>query len=236
MFPPTADSTIPSVCFPLDFCLVLTLSPNFIPISDGAGLHGASVHCYKDHRIAMSFAVLGCVVPGIVITDKVYNTCPPFVADSSSAFAPSSIVSPPHSSIPRHQSSPHPTLRRSLPHPTLRFLVANRCPAPPFQECVEKTYPEFWEDAANLLGLQMDSPVADKAAAEKVPISPPRLLSTRSCLRTCLHHGPNQHHAPTFPNPSPPTGPPPRGAHWHARLRKNRCLFGYPYAISSVLC
>eukprot|EP00475_Leptophrys_vorax_P003548 TRINITY_DN12100_c0_g1_i3.p1 TRINITY_DN12100_c0_g1~~TRINITY_DN12100_c0_g1_i3.p1 ORF type:complete len:936 (-),score=276.04 TRINITY_DN12100_c0_g1_i3:87-2621(-) len=31
---------------------------------------GSFVDCHKDHRIAMSFAVLGSLVPGIVITDK----------------------------------------------------------------------------------------------------------------------------------------------------------------------
>lgn len=47
-------------------------------LSDGIEIEGraaaelrpASVACYSDHRIAMSFAVLGCRVPGIVITDK----------------------------------------------------------------------------------------------------------------------------------------------------------------------
>ncbi len=43
-------------------------------------LHGSSIECYKDHRIAMSFAVLGCIVPGIMITDKecVDKTYPDF--------------------------------------------------------------------------------------------------------------------------------------------------------------
>lgn len=30
----------------------------------------AQIHCYKDHRIAMSFGVLGSVWPSIQITDK----------------------------------------------------------------------------------------------------------------------------------------------------------------------
>jgi len=40
----------------------------------------AHIECYKDHRIAMSFATLGCLVPGIVITDKecVDKTFPEF--------------------------------------------------------------------------------------------------------------------------------------------------------------
>eukprot|EP01113_Clastostelium_recurvatum_P042390 TRINITY_DN6867_c0_g1_i6.p1 TRINITY_DN6867_c0_g1~~TRINITY_DN6867_c0_g1_i6.p1 ORF type:complete len:1625 (-),score=356.69 TRINITY_DN6867_c0_g1_i6:74-4948(-) len=38
--------------------------------SDPSTLHGAHIECYNDHRISMSFAVLGCKVPGIIITDK----------------------------------------------------------------------------------------------------------------------------------------------------------------------
>ena len=34
---------------------------------DGGGLHGAEIETYNDHRIAMSFAVLGLVVPGVKI-------------------------------------------------------------------------------------------------------------------------------------------------------------------------
>lgn len=43
-------------------------------------VHGATVECYDDHRIAMSFAVLGCRIPGIVISDKmcVLKTFPEF--------------------------------------------------------------------------------------------------------------------------------------------------------------
>lgn len=36
------------------------------PVSDAGGappLHGARIHCYDDHRIAMSFATLGLVCP-----------------------------------------------------------------------------------------------------------------------------------------------------------------------------
>jgi len=33
-------------------------------------IHGAVIDCHDDHRIAMSFGVLGCVVPGIIIDDK----------------------------------------------------------------------------------------------------------------------------------------------------------------------
>nr|AGK89942.1 tetra-functional AROM-like protein [Acanthamoeba castellanii str. Neff] len=55
---------------------------------DGCGgdiskLHGASIECYRDHRIAMSFGVFGTVVPGILITDKecVDKTYPDFWYD-----------------------------------------------------------------------------------------------------------------------------------------------------------
>eukprot|EP01062_Namystynia_karyoxenos_P032620 TRINITY_DN24049_c0_g1_i1.p1 TRINITY_DN24049_c0_g1~~TRINITY_DN24049_c0_g1_i1.p1 ORF type:complete len:1542 (+),score=476.87 TRINITY_DN24049_c0_g1_i1:100-4725(+) len=43
-------------------------------------LRPARIHCYDDHRIAMSFAVLGCRVPGITIDDKacVEKTYPEF--------------------------------------------------------------------------------------------------------------------------------------------------------------
>ena len=34
---------------------------------DGGGLHSAEIETYNDHRIAMSFAVLGLVVPGVKI-------------------------------------------------------------------------------------------------------------------------------------------------------------------------
>ena len=33
-------------------------------------IHGAIIDCRDDHRIAMSFGVLGTVVPGIIIDDK----------------------------------------------------------------------------------------------------------------------------------------------------------------------
>eukprot|EP01123_Difflugia_compressa_P012592 TRINITY_DN5443_c0_g1_i1.p1 TRINITY_DN5443_c0_g1~~TRINITY_DN5443_c0_g1_i1.p1 ORF type:complete len:691 (-),score=153.83 TRINITY_DN5443_c0_g1_i1:72-2060(-) len=64
--------------------------------SNVASLHGAHIDCYKDHRIAMSFAVLGLRVPGIVITDK---------------------------------------------------------------ECVNKTYPEFWEHCQKIFGIGLDVPI-----------------------------------------------------------------------------
>lgn len=39
-------------------------------IITGGNPHGAVIECYKDHRIAMSFAMAGLVVPGVTITDK----------------------------------------------------------------------------------------------------------------------------------------------------------------------
>jgi len=53
----------------------LTISPN--PVTP------ASVHCYDDHRIAMSFAILGCARPGVVIADPlcVAKTYPRFFDD-----------------------------------------------------------------------------------------------------------------------------------------------------------
>lgn len=38
--------------------------------SASASLGHVHIACYKDHRVAMSFGVLGCAVPSIVITDK----------------------------------------------------------------------------------------------------------------------------------------------------------------------
>lgn len=32
--------------------------------------HGASIHCYDDHRVAMAFAVLATVVNGTIIEEK----------------------------------------------------------------------------------------------------------------------------------------------------------------------
>jgi len=36
----------------------------------GAGLHGAQIETYRDHRIAMSFAVAGLRIPGVTILDE----------------------------------------------------------------------------------------------------------------------------------------------------------------------
>lgn len=46
-------------------------------------LHGAEIDCYNDHRIAMSFSILGCKIPGIIILDQecVNKTYPNFWYD-----------------------------------------------------------------------------------------------------------------------------------------------------------
>lgn len=55
---------------------------------EASKIKGASIECYKDHRIAMSFAVLGVRVPGIVVTDKecVDKTYPEFWMDLEQRF------------------------------------------------------------------------------------------------------------------------------------------------------
>ena len=46
----------------------------------GRNLHGATISTYEDHRMAMSFAVAGLRVPGVVIADEdcVAKSCPDF--------------------------------------------------------------------------------------------------------------------------------------------------------------
>ena len=46
-------------------------------------LHGAEVQTYNDHRMAMSLALIGLRVPGVVITNPacVAKTYPHFFAD-----------------------------------------------------------------------------------------------------------------------------------------------------------
>ncbi|SJL09238.1 probable Pentafunctional AROM polypeptide [Armillaria ostoyae] len=68
---------------------------------------GASVHCYDDHRVAMAFSVLGCVIQGTVIEEK---------------------------------------------------------------RCVEKTWPNWWDDLENKIGLfvkgvETPTPAAEIASA-----------------------------------------------------------------------
>jgi len=60
----------------------------------GGNPHGAEIECYDDHRIAMSFAVLGCKVPGIIITDKecTAKTYPGFWDDIEKEFGVSCVM------------------------------------------------------------------------------------------------------------------------------------------------
>ena len=55
----------------------------FVVRPGGPGPHGAVIETYDDHRMAMSFALLGLVVPGIAIADPgcVAKTHPGFFAD-----------------------------------------------------------------------------------------------------------------------------------------------------------
>ena len=55
---------------------------------DVLGATGADIHCYKDHRIAMSFGVLGSLWPGIHVMDKgcTDKTFPSFWNDLSLVF------------------------------------------------------------------------------------------------------------------------------------------------------
>ena len=48
----------------------------------------AQIDCYSDHRMAMSFAILGCVKPGVTITDKecVGKTYPNFWDDLATVY------------------------------------------------------------------------------------------------------------------------------------------------------
>lgn len=82
-------------------------------------LRKSFVSCRNDHRIAMSFAVLGCTLDRIVITDK---------------------------------------------------------------ECTEKTYPSFWEDCRNKLGLTI------QAHFETERLRPPSviIIGMRGCGKTFL--------------------------------------------------
>lgn len=63
--------------------------PDGLTLRPGRPLHGADIDTYNDHRIAMSFAVLGLAVPGIVIRNPgcVSKTYPRFFEDLSSITA-----------------------------------------------------------------------------------------------------------------------------------------------------
>lgn len=86
------------------------------------GLRGGMVHCYEDHRLAMSFSLLGTLVPGVVLDDAAcvektfpewwdflsswgYRVCAPSVSPATSAAATSAEVTAPVAAPPSHQKS-----------------------------------------------------------------------------------------------------------------------------------
>ena len=77
----------------------------------------AVIECYADHRIAMSFAVLGCAVPGVTIKD------------------PGKLLPP------SHTLSAYLGFRLPLP-----ALVPDGSAVRFSSGCVAKTYPAFFED------------------------------------------------------------------------------------------
>ena len=58
-------------------------TPDGFVVRPGAAPHGAVIETYDDHRMAMSFALVGLVVPGISVADPtvVGKTHPGFWAD-----------------------------------------------------------------------------------------------------------------------------------------------------------
>lgn len=88
-----------------------------VELEDGIEIHGkpvpdivkgcssagpVSIHCYDDHRVAMSFAVLACIIPGIIITDKrcVEKTYPTFWDDLHAHFGMSISAAPLVTDVP----------------------------------------------------------------------------------------------------------------------------------------
>ncbi len=64
----------------------LRISPPLLeprPLGSGVGLHGARIATYNDHRMAMSLALVGLRVPGVIIEDPkcTEKTYPAFFAD-----------------------------------------------------------------------------------------------------------------------------------------------------------
>jgi 3-phosphoshikimate 1-carboxyvinyltransferase len=59
-------------------------------------LHGAKIHTYNDHRMAMSFALAGLVIPGVTILDPgcVKKTYPDFWTDLEALRAGSHVNRP----------------------------------------------------------------------------------------------------------------------------------------------
>lgn len=61
--------------------------PDGLRIQGASGLRGAALRCHGDHRMAMAFAILGCVAPGISIDDPdcVTKSYPRFFDDLRAA-------------------------------------------------------------------------------------------------------------------------------------------------------
>eukprot|EP00045_Choanoeca_perplexa_P015942 m.207861 g.207861 ORF g.207861 m.207861 type:complete len:1320 (+) comp17124_c0_seq5:4748-8707(+) len=95
-------------------------------LEDGLAIHGqgrdlptalhhgpVSIHCYKDHRIAMSFGVLGCHWPNIIISDKdcTDKTYPAFWDDICNLFVnPDTVRSAVDSDISQYTSALPPSI------------------------------------------------------------------------------------------------------------------------------
>ena len=90
---------------------------------DGLAIHGqgrglpgplhhgpVNIHCYKDHRIAMSFGVLGCHWPNVVISDKdcTDKTYPAFWDDVCNLFVNPDAVRAVHDSEAEQYTSSLP--------------------------------------------------------------------------------------------------------------------------------
>jgi 3-phosphoshikimate 1-carboxyvinyltransferase len=58
-------------------------APDGLVVHGGAPLHGGRIDTHKDHRIAMAFAAIGAVVPGVELSDPgcVAKTYPGFFGD-----------------------------------------------------------------------------------------------------------------------------------------------------------
>jgi len=65
-------------------------NPDGLVITPGSALHGASIETYNDHRMAMSFALAGLKIPGVVIENPgcVVKTYPNYFEDLAKATAP----------------------------------------------------------------------------------------------------------------------------------------------------
>lgn len=97
------------------------------------------MHCYDDHRIAMSFAVFSA---GLLARQGL---------QSASSSTPSSTFAAGSSLLPRLDSQPLPA--RSLPPVVLDD-----------PHCVEKTYPEFWDHLEQVFGVTLQGVDAETKA------------------------------------------------------------------------